>query len=111
MDAESDATGDKVTVAIPVPWSFDPTPTQGFAVTLIRCQVKGKVRSVSRESRANSGGVAVLGSAFSLFLVKLVLGYNSLLADMIANSDSYGDRIWTDQADEPLDMPRKGDLD
>lgn len=45
MGAESDATGDKVTVAIPVPWSFDPTPTQAFAVTLIRCQVKEKVRS------------------------------------------------------------------
>lgn len=48
---------------------------------------------------------------FSVFFVKLVLEYNSLLADMIANSDSSGDRIWTDQADEPLGMPRRDDLD
>lgn len=47
----------------------------------------------------------------SVFFVKLVLEYNSLLANTIANSDSYRDRIWTDQADEPLAMLRRDDLE
>lgn len=86
-------------------------PPHAFAVTLIRCQVKGKVRSISKEIRANSGGGGCPGLSFQSFFVKLVFEYASLLADMIANSGSYPDRIWTDQAVEPLAMLRRDDLD